>query len=134
MAFIPKFRLYASDGVTLVYTFEAVQYTNAPQDNIRKTVISSPRGQGCIVIQGSTAEWDLIIRGVLLAADYEALVVKMDALVTAIPLGTNFVLKLDKTISTSYSYNVMRIESIAFPESLRTNHQEYTITFKVGTF
>jgi hypothetical protein len=128
MPFIPTFKLYASDGVTLVHTFEAVQFTNAPQTVKRNSVISGIRGQGCIVIPGSTAQWAVIIRGVMQADDYQALVVKMDAM-EAIALHTNYVLKILKTVSTAYTYNVQRIEPIQYPESLRTDFQEYTIEF-----
>lgn len=132
--FIPRFNLYASDGVTLLYTFIAVQATNAPQSLNKNTVIEGIRGQGCIVITGSTSAWDLTINGVFLGSNYEAIVILMDALEAAIPIGTKFVLKIDKTPSTTYSYNVIRITPIEYPESLRTDYQEYKVVLKANSW
>lgn len=134
MSFIPRFKLYASDGLTLIYQFIAVQATNVPQTPTKNTVIEGIRGQGCIVIPGSISSFNLKISGILLAENYEALVVLMDALESALLLNTKYVLKIDKTSSTSYSYNVMRIDSIEYPESLRTNYQSYDIILKAGAW
>lgn len=134
MSFIPRFKLYASNGSTLLYTFIAVQSTNAPQTPTKNTVISGMRGQGCIVIPGAAAEWDLTFNGILLAENYEALVVLMDALESALLLNTKYVLKVEKTSVTSYSYNVMRIVPIEYPESLRNNFQEYQVTLKANSW
>lgn len=134
MSVIPQFKLYASDGVTLVYTFPAVFFTNAPQTTNKKTIVEGIRGQGCIVIPGSTGSWDLELRGVLTAANYEALTTLIDSLESTVVMFTNYVLKFDKTISTTYSYNVKKIEPIEYPESLRTNYQEYVIKFKTNSW
>lgn len=135
MSIIPKFKLIsAADGTTVLYTFEIVQVTNAPQTTIKNTIIEGIRGQGCIVISGSSGSWDLTIQGVFLASDYEAVTTKIDALETAIPAGTKFILTLDKTVSTTYSYNVIRILPIEYPDSFRTDYQEYRITFKANAW
>jgi hypothetical protein len=134
MTWVPHFKLYASDGYTLVYTFVAVQYTNAPQTINKKTVVEGIRGQGCIVVPGSTSSWDLEIRGILLANDYQALTALIDTLESTVVMFTNYILIFDKTPATSYSYNVQRIEPIVYPESLRTNYQEYQIKLRVGAW
>ena len=134
MVWHPHFKLYASDGTTLIYTFIAVQYTNAPQTINKKTIVEGIRGQGCIIVPGSTSSWDLEIRGVLLAVDYTALTALIDTLESTIVMFTNYVLEFDKSISTSYTYNIQRIEPIVYPESLRINYQEYSIKFKVGAW
>jgi hypothetical protein len=134
MAWVPKFRLYASNGSTLVYTFPAVSYTNLPQTKSKNTVIEGIRGNGCIVISGSQSSWDIILQGVLLTTNFEAVTVLIDALESAIPTNTPFVLKFDKTSSTSYSYNVKRIEPIDYPESLRNNYQDYRVILKAGAW
>ena len=134
MAVLPKFRLYESDGVTLRHTFPAVVYTNAPQSIEKSVVIEGQRGDGCIVIPGGESSWDLQMRGTLTADDYDAIVVAMDALESAVQLNTKYVLKLDKTDSTTYSWNVIRIEPINYPESLRLNYQKYEITLKANAW
>jgi hypothetical protein len=132
--FIPRFKLYASDGVTLIYTFLAVQSTNAPQSNKRTSVIEGLRGNGCIVIQGSEPAWDLVIRGVLVASDYEAITTLIDALESAVSLGTKFILTFDKSPTQAYSWHVMRITPINYSDNLRTCDQEYEVIFKTNSW
>ena len=135
MPFVPKFRLYNSAGDTLLYTFPIVQFSNAPHGaDSRSVVIEGVRGKGAIIIDGGATAWDIIIRGVLSADDYEALVVVMDALDTAIPLNTALKLRIDKTISTYYEYNIKRIVGINYPENLRTSFQNYEITLKANAW
>lgn len=132
--FIPRFKLYDTDGTTLKYTFLAVQSTNAPQSINRNSVVEGIRGKGCIVIPGSEASWDLYITGILLDNNYENLTGKIDALEAAVVLHTPYILKIDKTLSTSYSYHVKRISAIEYPDNLRTNNQEYKIVFKTSAW
>jgi len=134
MPFIPSVKLYQSDGLTLVYTFPLVQSTNVPQTISKNTVVEAPRGVGCIIIPGSTSSWDLIIKGILADEDYSSVTAKIDALETAIVLFTPYVIKIDKTISTTYSYNVKRIEPIQYPENLRFADQEYLVTLKTNAW
>jgi hypothetical protein len=139
MSIIPRFKLYESDGLTLRYTFEVVQETNAPQTTIKNTVIEGMRGQGCIIIPGSAGSWELIIRGIFLAADYEAITTKIDGLESAIVAGEKYVLTFDKHtpgsgISSIYQYNVIRVTPIEYPESLRTDYQEYKVIFKANSW
>lgn len=137
MDFIPRFKLYENygeSGETLIYTFEVVQETNAPQSTIKSTVIEGIRGQGCIVISGSEGSWDLKIRGIFLAEDYKSITDKIDALEYAVTLGTKFTLVFDKTEATAYIYNVIRITPIDYPESLRTDYQEYIVTLKANAW
>ncbi len=131
MPFVPKFRLYNSAGDTLLYTFPVVQFSNAPHGaDSKAVVITGVRGKGAIIIDGGATAWDIIIRGVLSADDYEALVVVMDAMNSAVVLQTAYKLRIDKTISTYYEYNVKRITRINYPENLRTSFQNYEITLK----
>jgi len=130
-----RFKLYATtSGLPLVYTFPAVQFTNAPKIINKKTVIEGIRGQGCIIIPGSDSSWDLEIRGVLMADNYEDLVDLIDALESAVVMFIEYVLEIEKDSSTEYSYNVKRIEPIEYPESLRNNYQEYSIKLKANSW
>ena len=76
--FVPKFKLYNTDGITLIYTFPLVQTTNAPKPTKKSVVIEGIRGQGCIIIPGSDASWDLTINGIFMDEDYEAITARME--------------------------------------------------------
>jgi len=132
--FIPRLKLYASDGVTLLYTFLVVQSTNAPQTTIRSTEISGIRGQGSILITGSEEAWDLKITGIIVGTDYQDITSKIDAMESALTLGTKFILVFDKTPITSYSYHVIRRVPIAYSDSLRTFDQEYTVILRANSW
>lgn len=134
MSFVPTFKLYDSTGLNLLYTFPVVQETNSPKSVKKTVVIEGTRGKGCIIIDGGEDIWDLNIRGILSGDDYEALVVAIDAMESAIQLNTKYILKIDKTSSTYYEYKVKRILSINYPQSLRNNIQEYTCVLKVNSW
>ena len=131
--FVPRFKLYNSNGVTLEHTFEAVQRTNAPQSPYRYIRIDGVRGKGALIIPAGTPAWELEIEGVIYidaaTEGYEELVVKQDAMETNIALNTNYYLRIDKTDSTYYEYKVRRIEPIDYAESLRTDMQRYLVRF-----
>jgi hypothetical protein len=132
--FVPHFKLYASNGTTLLYTFLCVQATNIPQTTIKKTVIEGIRGIGGIVIGGSESSWNIIIKGIIIDINYDNITTKIDAMESALQLNTPYILVFDKTISTSYQYNVKRIEPITYADSLRTSGQEYTVTLLANSW
>ena len=134
MAWVPHFKLYDYTGTGAYYQFPAVQETNIPHTTVKNTVIEGMRGIGCIVISGAEGSWDLRIRGYMLAADYPALTAMIDTLESAVATDTPYVLVFEKTNSSSYSYNVKRIEPIEYPESLRTDYQEYVLTLKANAW
>ena len=129
MAIIPDFKLYQSDGVTLAYTFPNVHSTNMPYTSAKKSiVISNIRGKGCIIYDGGTDNWEIVLEGVITGDDYEDLTDNIDAMESAVSLQTAFVLKLDKDASTAYSYNVKRIHPIEYlSDGYRTNYQKYRV-------
>jgi len=129
------FKLYDSTGVSLIYTFPVVFSANYPHSEENLIEHKNVRGKGSIVIDGGETPWDLTLRGVMLANDYEALTVLIDAMETAIQLNTKYVLKINKTVSTFYTYNVKRILPIEYtPDNLRTNYMEYVCTLRVNAF
>jgi len=134
MSFVPKFRLYNSAGDTLLYTFLVVQETNSPQSPINTVEITGTRGIGSIIIAGGTSPWNLIIKGVLIGDNYQAIVVAMDALESTVTLNTAFLVRIDKTISSYYEYNVKRILPIEYPENLRTSNQKYIVTLRANSW
>jgi hypothetical protein len=134
MAWTPKFRLYASNGSSLIYTFPVVQFTNAPHSNKKTVFIEGLRGIGGIVIEGAEEAWDLEIRFILLDDNYEDLTTKIEAVENTILTNTRYYLKIDKTSTTYFEYKVKRITPIEYTESLRTDYQEVRITFRVNSW
>ena len=138
MTWVPRFKLYDSDSITLLYTFEAVQRTNSPQTPLRHIPIEGVRGKGKLIIPAGTENWDLEIEGVMYidtaVEDYQDLITKIDAMESAIELNTAYYLRIDKTESTYYEYKIKRVEAIEYPESLRTDMQRYTAKFIVNAW
>jgi hypothetical protein len=138
MTWIPRFKLYDSDSITLVHQFEAPQQTNAPQSSIRHIPIEGVRGKGRLIIPAGTETWDLEIEGVLYidaaVEDYQDLTAKIDEMENNIALNTAYYLRIDKTPSTYYEYKVKRVEPIEYHESLRTDSQRYTVRFIVNAW
>lgn len=133
MAFIPTIKLY-SESDLYSYTFPIVSSINIPQTEIKGTFIEGIRGIGGIFIKGSLSSFDLIFKGTLLGNEYEDITSKIDALESAVVAGTKYILKLEKSLTQTYSFNVIRIKPIEYPESLRNNYQEYNITFKANAW
>jgi hypothetical protein len=131
--FIPKFTLLTTTDEE-VMVLPIINYSNLPKTSIKHTLIEGIRGIGCLVITGSVASFDGILKGTLVGNDYNAVTVAIDDLESKFSVGTRFKLKIDKTISTSYLYNIIRIEEIDYPESLRNNYQHFTLTFKVNAW
>jgi hypothetical protein len=130
-----RYRLYASNGSTLIYTFPYVQEDNSPQDPKDYVEISGLRGTGSVIIPGSTQAWDLTLGFILTAADYEALIALMDALETTIVMHTAYVLKIDRTSGGSTKdYNVKRLQPIQFNTGFRTDWQDVKITLRVNSW
>ena len=128
MAFVPQFKIYDNTGLNLIWTFEKIQLTNSPQDPQANVIHKITRGKGAIVIDGGQEAWELEIEGILGANDYEALVVKMDAMTSAIVKFTPYILKIDKTVSTTYEHKVKRILPIQWGE---TNYRNDYIFYRI---
>jgi hypothetical protein len=126
------FQLYASNGTTPQYLFPVVFDANYPHTEKNLIEHTNIRGKGSIVVSGGDSAWDITLKGVLFAADYEALTVLIDAMESSVALNTPYVLKINKTSSTYYSYNVKRIVPIEWQSNnLRTNFMEFTCTLRV---
>jgi len=136
MNYIPKFYLYDSTRITLLYTFELVNYTNAPQSIKRTVEIEGQRGIGYIIIDGGDKAWDMIISGILDGADYDEITNKIYIMETTIAVNTPYILRFNKTKNTYFEYRVKRIGIIEYPESLRNEweFQKYTCILKVNSW
>lgn len=133
----PRFRLYDSTGVTVIYEFDCVTDINDFQDPINYVEHSSLRGQGSIISEGSQEPWDLNLTFVLRDEDYEGLVAQIDSLLTTIIKNTKYVLKVDLTSSTTKSYKVKRLQSFEFPlnnNKKRVTFQTVNIIFRVDAW
>ena len=134
-----NFKLYASDGLTLRYTFPYVQSTNLPQ-TLDKFVEIKARGDNSIIVQGSKDSWDLNLTGVLRGDnwDYEDVTNAIDALETALVFGSPYYIKIDKVEggSSTYTYKVKRLQPIEYSDSLRNGRQvqRYSVTLKVNSW
>lgn len=130
-----KFNLYDSTGLNLEYTFPIVFQANYPHTEKHLIEHENVRGQGSIIIDGGNSAWDITLKGVLIADDYQALIALIDDMESKVILNTPYVLKINKTASTYYEYKVKRITPIIFDEtSLRTKYVEYEVTFRVDTW
>ncbi len=135
----PRFKLFENDGTTLVYEFEnVINWDNSPfQDPQTFSEHNSLRGQGGIISEGSQAPFDFPLNFILTGDDYEALVAQMNALPTTIDFNTQYVLRIDLTVSTTKPLKVKRLSSINFPLTSNkkvVNFQEGIITFRVDVW
>lgn len=134
----PRYRLYESDGTTLVYEFVYVLDDNGvfsdPQDSVE---IGGLRGQGSIIIPGSQEPFDITLTFLLKGTDYADLVSQMASVISSIDQFTRYVLKVDISLSTTQDYNVQRIKTIQWPldfNQKRVNLQKGIITFRSETW
>ena len=134
MTWYPKYNLFAADGVTLVYPFKFILTDKSPSDALRFTEITGFRGQGSIIIGGSIQPWDLELTFFLQGTDYADLINKMDSIESTIALNTPYILKIDRTISTTKDYNVKRLAPIRWENTNRVRYQKGTLVFRVNSW
>jgi hypothetical protein len=134
MSWYPKYKLYAADGITSVYPFQYILSDNSPINTLRFTEITGFRGQGSIIVPGSTQPWDLQLTFFLCNTDYASLIAAMDSIESTIALGTPYVLKIDRTISTTKDYNVKRLTPIVWEDTKRVRYQRGVIQFRVNSW
>lgn len=133
----PRFRLYASNGTTLIYEFTYTTDINDFQDPAEFVEHTSLRGQGSIIVEGSDQPWDLNLSFVLIDEDYEALVAQLNALPSTIEKFTKYILKVDLTPSSTKDYYVTRLQPFSFPlnnNKKRVNFQTAQVIFRVNSW
>jgi len=98
-----KFKLYASDGISLIYTFPLIQSTNAPQSPLRHINIEGVRASGSLIIPAGTPSWNLELEGILMidgsSENYDDLMAKIEELETTVALNTAYYLRMYKTVT-----------------------------------
>ncbi|MHA2012764.1 MAG: hypothetical protein ACTSWG_10395 [Candidatus Helarchaeota archaeon] len=134
MAWVPTFKLYQSDGITLQYTIENVIDTNWPNENPSQIELSNLRSQGAIIIPGGDKAWDLIIQAVLQADNYTDLTTARFSLQSSIDLNTQYILKIDKSNSTTDDINVMRLQPITWGRTNTRTFQFFTLIFRAKSW
>ncbi len=137
MAWIPTFKLYASDGISLIYQFEHVlDWGDGPFFDPKSYVVhKSFRGQGGIVSDGTDDTWNFGLEFYLSGSDYADLVAKMKAVSTSIVFNTKYILKIQLSSggSTEDLY-VKRLSNVTYPISSLNKvvtSQKGTINFLV---
>ena len=134
MDWSPSYKLYASDGITLIYTFQYITEDNSPQDPFYQVEITGIRGQGSLIVEGSVASWDLNLGFWLIGNNYQDLIAKMDTLQSTVAPNTSYILKIDRTPSTSQSYHVKRIVPIQWQSSGRYYSQKGNLILRVNAW
>lgn len=136
----PTFKLYASNGTTLIYDFENVLdwgdgIFSDPQTFTEHT---SLRGQGSIISEGSNAPWNLTLEFYLNADGYELLIALMNSVKNTIVFNELYVLKVQLTSAGSTEdLKVKRLGSIQYPITKQkkvTQSQRGIITFRVDAW
>lgn len=98
---VPKHKVYASDGATLVYTIEDVMRRDPV---IAKTVPdfvehTNLRSSGSIQIPGGNKPYDITLYARLAGANYTELINNLESLTSTVLINTNYYLKFDKSLT-----------------------------------
>lgn len=138
MSWTPSHKIYASNGTSLLYTFEYIierdpVLTSDEPDFVEHTNL---RGNGSIIIPGGNKPYDITLRGVLRSTNYENLISAFSAMQTAIAVNTRYYLKIDKTSTTTEDIKVMRLSPIIVDTSRGrlTTYLYYTIVFRANSW
>ena len=139
---VPKVKLYASDGTTLLYTFPAVQEHNAPGNDKNSVAISNFRAAGGIIIPGGNKMWELTINFVILADGYENVATAIDDLESTIAFHTPYIIKIDKTNNSYFNqanggYQVKRTKPFEYTDrskDLMNDIQKVTARLDVNSW
>jgi len=135
MSIVPDFVLWNSTETGIIYQIPNVTRTNEPQDPGRFIEIESLRGQGSIIIPGADpAPWDLELDFVLCGTDYEDIIDQIDEIESTIVKNTKYVLKIDRTSTTTKDYKVKRLQPIIWESSKRISTQRGTLVLRVNSW
>lgn len=116
------------------YDLPLVFHVTDPQEGMKATVIKGKRGDGAIVIPGGKESQEIRIKGKLFDTDgYKDLTALINDMRTKLTtdLATLTMKHYDSGWQTDWSYTVRRIEEIRFPKSMRTESQDYEVSFLV---
>lgn len=129
-----KFKLYNSSGTVLLYTFFAVNYTNAPQSVESFVEHNNPRGKGAYVIKGGETPWDLLMRFHVQGDSYEEVASAIKTLEDTIEFNEPYILRIFRSDVDYDEYRVKRLESFDYIESLRLYVQQINCIFRANSW
>ena len=123
MSFVPTAKIYASDGVTLVYNIgNMVDAKGWPNDEEPHSIaLGNLRSQGEIIIPAGNRAFDVVITGRLSAANYTALMTAFNLLQSTIAVNTKYYLKIDTSDSTTDDIKCMRLIKIEIVNTNKMN-------------
>ncbi len=128
----PRFRLYNSTGLSLLYEFDNVLDwgDGILLDPITFSKHESLRGRGSIISEGSLRDWELPLEFLLTGTDYEDLMIQKQFVNNSIVKNTKYILKVDLTeVGGTKDLKVKRLNSIRFPV---TNDKSKVVRFQKG--
>jgi len=137
MSFVPTAKIYQTNGITLVYNIgNMLNVVGWPDnDNPDSVFLTNLRSQGEISIPGGDQSYPIVITGRLTAANYTALITAWNALQDTIVSNTAYYLKIDKSVSTTDSLKVKRLNTIKI---VRTNNMNtwlyYELTLRASAW
>ena len=139
---VPKIKLWSSNGLTLLYTFPAVNDHNAPQSIKNSVAINNFRSSGGIIVPGGNTMWELTINFALLAEGYQNIASAIETLENTIVLHTPYLIRIDTSQTTYFNqsqggYKVKRtkpFEYINRAQDLMNDIQKITARFDVNSW
>ncbi len=130
-------RIIYNQGEANEYVFPYIFHVNDPKEGMKATVIRGTRGDGNIIIPGGKKSIEIRVRGKIIDENgYNAITSKMNEMRQKITTGSA-TLKMQHyngSWQNDWSYTVRRINEIIFPESLRTDSQNYEVPFLVTSY
>ncbi len=126
-----------SDGV-YDYDLPHIFSLSDPNPGMKATVIEGNRASGSLIIPGGQKSIEIIVRGNIFDsdgyADLETAIEEMKTKITTDVATLTLKYWTGAIWQNNWQYTVRRISEITFPESLRTDVQEYSIKFLVISY
>ena len=135
-----KVTFLSSESGAVEYTFPYLQQVSDPEAGMKATVIKGNRANGSIVISGGKRSPQIQVRGKLFDNDgYADITSLMNTMRSDVDTAQGTLTLKHRPLtggdwSTVWSYTVRRIDEIRFPQSMRTNSQDYEINFLILSF
>ena len=130
-------RIVFDEGGSNEYTFPYVFHVNDPKEGMKATIIRGTRGDGSIIIPGGKKSQEIRVRGKIIEEDgYDAITSKMNEMRQKVTTDSA-TLKMQHYSGSwisDWEYQVRRMSEIRFPQSLRTDSQEYEVVFLVTSY
>ena len=130
-------RFVYNEGEANEYVFSYAFHIADPEPGMKATIIKGNRADGSIIIPGGKKSQEIRIRGKIIDEDgYDAIITKMNEMRQKV-ITDSASLKMQHYNGSwvdDWAYTVRRIVEIKFPQSLRTDSQEYEVTFLVISY